>query len=219
MLVVHHLNDSRSQRVLWLLEELHVDYEIKKYQRTESHTAPPELKAVHPLGTAPVIVDGDITLAESGAIIQYLLDKYGQGRGQPPQSGKIDDLFFTHYAEGTLMPLIVNRFIFTILPERAPFFLRPLLQPLFAQLDGWALAPRFKRHAQFIEAHLAKADGWFAGGDSPTAADYMMQIALDFWAAGRAEELGEHTLVYIQRVHDRPAFQRAIEKGGKYSYA
>ncbi|KAH9921386.1 thioredoxin-like protein [Amylocystis lapponica] len=191
MLVVHHLNDSRSQRVLWLLEELHVDYEIKKYQRTESHTAPPELKAVHPLGTAPVIVDGDITLAESGAIIQYLLDKYGQGRGQPPQSGKIDDLF-----------------------SRA-FFLRPLLQPLFAQLDGWALAPRFKRHAQFIEAHLAKADGWFAGGDSPTAADYMMQIALDFWAAGRAEELGEHTLVYIQRVHDRCA----IEKGGKYSYA
>ncbi|EJU03396.1 thioredoxin-like protein [Dacryopinax primogenitus] len=115
-LVLHHLNNSRSQRILWLLEELGVPYEIKSYHRLPSMQAPPELKAIHPLGKSPVMQDGDVNLAESGAIIEYLIKKYGKGRFDPGEDGWVDNLYYTHYAEGSLQPIIVMSLIFSILP-------------------------------------------------------------------------------------------------------
>jgi len=216
--VLYHLNDSRSQRILWLMEELEIPYEIKKYQRTKEGSAPKELENVHPLGTAPVIVDGSITLGESGAIVEYLISKYGNGKAQPPEAGKVDDLYFTHYCEGSLMPLLVNKLIFTMIPERAPFLLRPLLRSIFSNVQNVMVNPRLKKHAALIEEHLSKCGTWIAGGEEPTTADYMMGFALEAWATGN-DVLGPNTMAYIQRIHERPAYKRALEKGGEYKYA
>ncbi|KAI0765373.1 thioredoxin-like protein [Fomes fomentarius] len=218
-LVVHHLNDSRSQRILWLLEELEVPYEIKKYQRTAEMVAPPALQAVNPLGTAPVITDGDLNLAESGAIVEYIIQKYGNGRAQPPESGRVDNLYFTHYAEASLMPMLVNKLIFRIIPSRAPFFLRPLLNGVFNTVSSKLLDPRLKTHAKLIEDHLSKTDGWFAGGQEPTSADYMMLFCLEAWASEDKAALGPKTKAYVERAHARAAYQRGLEKGGEYKYA
>ncbi|KAH9856461.1 thioredoxin-like protein [Lenzites betulinus] len=218
-LVVHHLNNSRSQRILWLLEELEVPYEIKKYQRTSEMLAPPELKTVNPLGGAPVITDDGFNLSESGAIIEYIIQKYGNGKAQPPASGKIDDLYFTHYSEASLMPMLVNKLIFHMIPERSPFFLRPLLKSVFSTVSAKMLDPRLKIHAEMIEAHLAKNDRlFFAGGEEPTAADFMMIFALEVWS-GRNDVRGPKTKAYVERIHARPAYQRGLEKGGEYAYA
>ncbi|KAI0372103.1 thioredoxin-like protein [Pilatotrama ljubarskyi] len=218
-LIVHHLNNSRSQRILWLLEELEVPYEVKKYQRTSDQTAPPELKAVNPLGTAPVITDGSLNLAESGAIVEYIIQKYGGGRAQPPESGKIDNLYFTHYAEASLMPMLVNKLIFRIIPQKAPFFLRPVLNSVFNTVSAKLLDPRLKIHAEMIEKHLSKVDQFFAGGNEPTSADYMMIFCLEAWSNRGGEVLGPKTKAYMERIHARPAYQRALEKGGEYAYA
>ncbi|RPD65667.1 thioredoxin-like protein [Lentinus tigrinus ALCF2SS1-7] len=218
-LVVHHLNNSRSQRILWLLEELELPYEIKKYQRTAEMLAPPELTAVNPLGNAPVITDGALNLAESGAIVEYIIQKYGKGRAQPLESGIIDNLYYTHYAEASLMPLLVNKLVFRIIPERVPFFLRPFLKGVFGMLSSKMIEPRLKLHAKMIEDHLAKTDGWFAGGPEPTSADYMMIFALEAWVSEKENQLGPKIKEYIARVHARPAYQRALEKGGEYAYA
>lgn len=218
--VVHHLNDSRSQRILWLLEELGVPYTIKKYQRTPNLVAPEELKAVHPLGTAPVITDGAVTLAESGAIIEYIIRKYGDGKVRPPASGEVDDLYYTHYAEGSLMPLIVNRLILSILVDKSPFFIRPVVSLLVSQIASRGIDPRLKLHTKMIEEHIAESPtGWFAGGEGPTAADYMMIFALEALSKQSSELLGSHSKAYVERVHNRPAYQIAIEKGGEYAYA
>ncbi|KAI9065640.1 thioredoxin-like protein [Trametes sanguinea] len=218
-LVVHHLNNSRSQRILWLLEELEIPYEIKKYQRTSEMLAPPELKSVHPLGNAPVITDGELTLAESGAIVEYIIQKYGNGRAQPPDAGKIDNLYYTHYAEASLMPMLVNKLIFTIIPERSPFFLRPLLKGVFNTVSAKMLNPRLKAHAEMIESHLSKTDGFFAGGEQPTSADYMMIFCLETWVTRDGGVLGPKTKAYIEKIHSRPAYQRGLEKGGEYTCA
>lgn len=219
-LILHHLNDSRSQRVLWLLEELGVPYEIQKYQRTPQSVAPDELKVVNELGTAPVIIDGSVTLAESGAIIEYIIRKYGNGKAQPPESGEVDNLYYTHYAEGSLMPLLVNRHILDILVKRTPFFIRPFVSLLVSQLNSRALDPRLAIHAKMIEKHLSDSiTGWFAGGKEPTGADYMMIFALEIWVKQCPEMLGQNTQSYIERVHERPAYKRGIEKGGEYAYA
>ncbi|KAI0646445.1 thioredoxin-like protein [Trametes meyenii] len=218
-LIVHHLNNSRSQRILWLLEELEVPYEIKKYQRTAEMMAPPELKTVNPLGNAPVITDGNLNLAESGAIVEYIIQKYGNGRAQPPESGRIDNLYYTHYAEASLMPMLVNKIIFKIIPERSPFFLRPILKGAFSMISAKMLDPRLKIHAEMIEGHLAKTDGFFAGGQEPTSADYMMIFALEAWASGSNGVLGPKTTAYVEKIHSRPAYQRGLKKGGEYAYA
>ncbi|QRV82183.1 glutathione S-transferase [Ceratobasidium sp. AG-Ba] len=221
--IVHHLNDSRSQRVLWLLEELEVPYEIKKYQRTADHVAPKELKAVHPLGLSPVITDGDVVLAESGAIAEYLIEKYGNGRFTPPESGRIDELYYKHYAEGTIMPLLVNQLIFTLAPQRAPFYIRPVLNMVFGMLMSQMIYPRIKLHMEMIEKHLAARPGKFiSGGDIPTAADFQMIFPLEAYVARTESEVGEHIQAYVKAIHERPAYKRAskgLEKGGKYSYA
>ncbi|KZT10388.1 thioredoxin-like protein [Laetiporus sulphureus 93-53] len=220
MLIVHHLNDSRSQRVLWLLEELDIAYEIKKYQRTPQQLAPEELKAVNPLGTAPVITDGSVTLAESGAVIEYIIRKYANGKAQPPESGEVDDLYYTHYTEGSLMPLVVNRLVLGLVVDKAPFFIRPLISLLVSQILSRVLDPRLKLHAALIETHLSRSStGWFAGGDEPTSADYMIIFALEAWSGLCPDMLGSNTKAFIERVHNRPAYKRSIEKGGPYAFA
>ncbi|KAI0281763.1 thioredoxin-like protein [Russula aff. rugulosa BPL654] len=192
-LVVHHLNYSRSQRVLWLLEELEVPYEIKFYQREPNQLAPKELLKVNPLGKAPVITDGDVTLAESGAIIQYIINKYGNGRVAPPKEGELTDIYFTHFSEGTFMPLLVNRLVFSVIPTQAPFFLRPILRPIFSTIDAKLIAGPLNASLKQIEETLEKSNtGWFAGGPNPTMADYMMP-----------DLVGPKIKAWVERVHER----------------
>ncbi|KAF8589166.1 hypothetical protein K439DRAFT_1405472 [Ramaria rubella] len=218
-IVVHHLNDSRSQRLLWLLEELEIPYEIKKYQRTAEMRAPKNLKDIHPLGKSPIITDGEVTLAESGAITEYLIVKYGT-KFHPIESGKIDNLYFTHYAEGSFMPILVNKYIFSLIPQRSPALLRPLIKSVFSTLEKKMLNPELTAHCNIIEAHLEKSKtGWFAGGDHPTSADFMMAFALEALVHGGVNFAGPKIKEYVKRVHERPAYKRGIEKGGKYVYA
>ncbi|KZT68892.1 thioredoxin-like protein [Daedalea quercina L-15889] len=219
-IIVHHLNNSRSQRILWLLEELGVAYEIKKYQRTPGLTAPEELKAVNPIGTAPVITDGSVNLAESGAIIEYIIRKYGNGRARPPASGEVHDLYWLHAAEGSLMPLGVNAYIMRIITERTPWLIRPLVSFLMSKLRARVIDPRLRVHAQLIEQRLTEVDGgWIADGEEPTAADYMMIFPLECMSQLCPEFLGINTERYLRRVHERPAYRRGLEIGGKYDYA
>ncbi|KAF8601468.1 thioredoxin-like protein [Ceratobasidium sp. AG-I] len=219
-IIVHHLNNSRSQRILWLLEELDVPYEIKKYQRTPELLAPKELRAVHPLGHSPIITDGELVLAESGAIVEYLIKKYGAGKLEPTEAGYIDNLYYTHYAEGTLMPLLVNRLIFSIVPDRSPLLVRPIVRMVFNTLIAQMVEPRLQANSNMIEGHLSKIPGkFFAGGDEPTAADFMMQFPLEAFASRATSTMGEETKKFVECVHARPAYKRALEKGGKYDYA
>ncbi|KAF9043814.1 thioredoxin-like protein [Hymenopellis radicata] len=217
MLTVHHLDNSRSQRILWLLEELEVPYEIKRYYRIPL-AAPKELQDVHPLGRSPVITDGSITLAESGAIIEYILEKYGNGQFRTKAESKsqyVDDLYYTHYAEGSLMPILVNRFWFRIAPERASAFIRPIFRMVLNQLDALTVEGPLQKHKAMIEGHLA--DGkWFAGGVEPTIADFMMVFPLEF--LHYLKGAGPNTLEYLHKVHERPAYKRGVEKGGAYTY-
>ncbi|KAF7973908.1 hypothetical protein HWV62_13950 [Athelia sp. TMB] len=151
-IIVHHLNDSRSQRILWLLEELELPYEIKQHTRQSDQRAPPELLAVNPLGKSPVIQDGDVTLAESGAIVEYIIEKYGRPQDKPTEAGKLDNLYYVHYSEGTLMPVLVNKLVFQIIPTQAPFFIRPLLWIVFGQVDKQLTAPELKKNHDLASA-------------------------------------------------------------------
>ncbi|KAI0047694.1 thioredoxin-like protein [Auriscalpium vulgare] len=217
--IVHHLNNSRSQRILWLLEELEVPYELKTYQRTPEQLAPKELLEVHPLGKSPVITDGDVTLAESGAIVDYLIEKYGQGKIAPTGEAKLTDLYFRHFAEGSFGPLVSNRYIYSLVPERSPFFLRPILRSVFSSLDAKLIDKPLTAALNFIEATFAKNGNWLAGGAEPTGADYMMSFTLEALAARRPEGLGPLTKAWVERIHARPAYKRGLEKGGEYAYA
>ncbi|KAF4616332.1 hypothetical protein D9613_008635 [Agrocybe pediades] len=220
MLTVHHLNNSRSQRVLWLLEELGTPYEIKKYERTPQQRAPPELLAISPLGKSPVITDGSVTLAESGAIVEYLIGKYGNGKAVPTDSGYLDNLYFTHYAEGSFMPIVTQKYIFDFIPKQAPFFIRPILSLVFGQLDKQFVQPEMTKHLTLIEAHLSKSQSvWFAGGAEPTAADYQMAFPLEALVAYTPGSVGPSIKKFVDAVHSREAYSKALEKGGPYSYA
>jgi glutathione S-transferase len=160
MIVVHHLNNSRSQRILWMLEELGLDYDIKRYQRQPSMQAPAELRAVHPLGKSPVIVDGDKTLAESGAILEYLAESYGQGRFAPPAGTpeRLRYTYFMHYAEGSLMPLLFLKLVFNRLPERVPWAMRPVARMISNGADKTLLGPQISNHFAFLESELGGRD-------------------------------------------------------------
>ncbi|KAF8886581.1 thioredoxin-like protein [Infundibulicybe gibba] len=221
MLVVHHLNNSRSQRILWLLEELGVTYEIKKYERTELQLAPKALLDINPLGKSPIITDGPITLAESGAIVDYLITKYGDGQPIPSDPGYMHNIYFSHYAEGSLMPILVQKIIFDYIPKHSPFFTRPLLHMVFGQLNKKLVQPELRKHISMIESHLETVqNGWFAGGTKPTAADYQMIFPLEGIASDDSSQTPPpRIMAYVQMVHARPAYQRAIQKGGEYAYA
>jgi len=218
MIVVHHLNNSRSQRVLWLLEELGIDYQIRHYQRDiKTMLAPPELRAVHPLGKSPVITDGDITVAETGAIIEYLLDTYGQERLRP-QRGTAAGRQFTywlHYAEGSVMPLLVMTLIFRrIETAPLPFFIRPVARAIVGKVKEGYLNPNTKNHFDFIETEIART-GWFAG-DQFSAADIQMSFPVEAGQARGALANRPNLTAFLERIHARPAYRRALEKGGPF---
>ena len=217
MITVHHLENSRSQRILWMLEELEVPYDIKRYKREPSMQAPAALKAVHPLGKSPVITDGERTLAESGAILEYLADTYGNGRLKPAAGTpeRIHYTYFLHYAEGSLMPLLLLRLIFSRIPGRLPFFMRPVGRAISAGANKTLLDPQFGTHFAFIEGELGKRP-WFAGPEF-TAADVQMSFPIEA-AAARAPVVRQMPRIsaWLDRIHARPAYKRALEKGGPY---
>jgi glutathione S-transferase len=220
MIVVHHLNNSRSQRVLWLLEELGVDYEVKRYQRdAKTMLAPPELRNVHPLGKSPVITEGGQTVAESGAIIEYLVDRHGRNNGLRPAEGTPERLRYTywlHYAEGSAMPPLLLSLVFSKLRSApAPFFVRPIIKGIADKVMTTFVKPQLKNHLDFMESELSSRE-WFAGDDF-TAADIQMSFPVE--AAAARGGLGEgqpRLLDYLARIHGRDAYQRALAKGGPY---
>ena len=221
MITVHHLNNSRSQRVLWLLEELGVEYEVKRYQRdAKTMLAPPELLAVHPLGKSPVIVDGEVTVAESGAIVEYLIDRYGGGRLLPP-AGTPERLRYTywlHYAEGSAMPPLLLKLIFDrVANGPAPWPISVVARRIAATVQGAFIAPQLKKHLDYMDAELA-AHTWFAGEEF-TAADVQMSFPLEA-AKSRAGLNADrpHLWDFLDRIHSRDAYQRALVRGGPYSF-
>jgi glutathione S-transferase len=219
MIVVHHLNNSRSQRVLWLLEELGVEYEVKRYERDPATMlAPPALRAVHPLGKSPVITDGALTLAESGAILEYLAGRYGDGRFVPP-AGTPDHLRYTywmHYAEGSAMPPLLMKLVFDrVETAPMPFFVRPVARAIAGRARSSFIEPQIKTHLDFIEGELGKS-AWFAGAEF-TAADVQMSFPLEAAAARAGLDASRpKTMAFLERIHARPAYARALERGGPY---
>ena len=217
MIVVHHLNNSRSQRVVWLLEELGIDYEIRHYQRdAKTMLAPPELRAIHPLGKSPVITDGELTIAESGAIIEYLVERYGKGR-LIPAAGTPERLRYTywlHYAEGTAMPPLVMKLVFSMMVKAPmPFFVRPIARAITNKVLSTFIDPNIKRQLDYMEAELGKAT-WFAG-DAFSAADIQMSFALDAAATRSGLDASRPRLMaFLERIHAMPTYKRALEKGG-----
>lgn len=221
MIKVHHLNDSRSQRVLWLLEELGLEYEVIRYERDPvSRLAPPALVAVHPLGKSPVIQDGAVTVAETGAIVEYLLETYGQGRLRPA-AGTEDSRRFTywlHYAEGSAMPPLLLKLVFTLLPRRAPALLKPLVKGVAAKALAGFVDPQLRAHISFWEDELGRSE-WFAGDDF-SAADIMMSFPVEAGADRAFDASTKPRLnAFLHRIHGRPAYQQALKRGGPYSYA
>jgi glutathione S-transferase len=219
MITVHHLENSRSQRVLWLLEELGVPYEVKRYERNrQTMLAPPELMAVHPLGKSPVITDGGLTIAESGAIIEYLVERYGNGRLVPPAGSpeKLRYTYWMHYAEGTMMPLLVMTLIFNRVENSPmPFFVKPIARAICAKVRAGYLGPNLEANFGFIESELGRST-WFAGEEF-TAADIQMSFTLEAAAArGGPDARRPRTRALLERIHARPAYQRALERGGPY---
>jgi len=221
MIVVHHLNNSRSQRILWLLEELGLDYDIKKYQRDpKTMLAPPELKAVHPLGKSPVITDDVNVVAESGAIVEYLVERYGQGALVPP-AGTPDKLRYTHmlhYAEGTGMPPLLMKLVFDrIETERMPFFVKPIARGIAAKVKKMFVMPNIENNLRFLEGELEKST-WFAG-EAFTAADIQISFVLEAAAMrGGLDARYPKLMAWLERIHARPAYQRALARGGKYDF-
>ena len=222
MITVHHLNNSRSQRVLWLLEELGLAYEVKRYARDpKTMLAPPELAAVHPLGKSPVITDGKVTVAESGAIVEYLLDTYGQGRLRPPP-GTAEGRQFTywlHFAEGSAMPPLLMKLVFDkVRTAPVPFFIKPVVKAIADKVTKSFIAPNLQRQFDFMEAELAKRP-WFAGAKF-SAADIQMSFPIEAAAARAGLDASRPRLMdWLERIHARPAYQRALEVGGPYSMA
>ena len=222
MLTVHHLENSRSQRILWLLEELGVKYEIKRYERDkETNLAPKELLDVHPLGKSPIITDGDVTVAETGAIIEYVMDEHANGNLRPADddASRRAYTYWMHYAEGTIMPLMVMSLIFTrIETSPMPFFIKPVAKGIVGKVREGYLGPNIDRNLAFIESTLAQSE-WFTG-DRMTAADIMMSFPLEA-AATRTDLVANypHMKKFLEKIGSLPAYQRALERGGPYDYA
>ncbi len=220
MITVHHLNNSRSQRILWLLEELGLPYEIKRYQRDpKTMLAPASLRQVHPLGKSPVVTDGALTLAESGAIVEYLIDQYGAGR-LAPAPGTPERLRYTywlHYAEGSAMPPLLLKLVFdTIEKSPMPFFVRPIAKAISGKAKSTFIGPQIRQHLDYLEGELGKA-AWFAGSEF-SGADIQMSFPLEAAVARAGLDQSRPRLMdFLARIHARPAYQRALEKGGEYA--
>jgi len=220
MLTVHHLNNSRSQRVLWLLEELELPYDIVRYQRDpKTMLAPPELRKVHPLGKSPVVTtDAGLVLAESGAIIETVIERYGQGRLSPAAGSEqaLRYRYWLHYAEGSAMPPLLLKLIFDkIESAKMPFFIKPIAKGIAGKAKAGFVSPNIRTHLDFMESELDKSD-WFAGADF-TGADIQMSFPVEAARArGGLNESRPRLMAWLARIHARPAYQRALERGGPY---
>ena len=221
MLTVHHLNNSRSQRILWLLEELALPYEIVRYQRdAKTMLAPPELRRVHPLGKSPVVTSDDgLTLAESGAIIETVVERYGQGQ-LAPVAGTPEALryrYWLHYAEGSAMPPLLLKLVFDKIENTPmPFFVKPIAKAISGKAKSGFITPQIATHLDFMEAELGKSL-WFAG-DTFTGADIQMSFPVEaVQSRGGLNASRPKLMAYLERIHARPAYQRALERGGPFT--
>lgn len=219
MIKVHHLNNSRSQRVLWLLEELGLPYEVVRYERDpKTMLAPAALRAVHPLGKSPVLEDGGLVLAESGAIVEYLAETYGADRLLPPPgTAEWRRLrYWMHYAEGSAMPPMLMSLVFSkVRSAPAPFFVRPIARAIADKVMADFVGPQLRLHVDYMEGELARSP-WFAG-DRFSAADIQMSFPLEAaQARGAITDAQPRLRAFLARIHDRPAYRRALEKGGPY---
>ena len=219
MITVHHLEHSRSQRVLWLLEELRLPYEVQRYERNkQTSLAPPELQAIHPLGKSPVITDGKVTVAETGAIVEYLVEQAGDALR--PAAGTPERHRYTywlHFAEGSAMPPLVMALVFNRIKKAPmPFFARPIAKAIADKvLDGF-VKPDLKRQLVFMESELASRP-WFTGR-AFTAADVMMSFPIEAASSRGALKSNFPNLSgFLERIHERPAYKRALDRGGPYS--
>jgi glutathione S-transferase len=219
MITVHHLNNSRSQRVLWLLEELGVEYEVKRYERDpKTMLAPASLRAVHRLGKSPVITENALTIAESGAIIEYLIERHGRGRLIPPVGTpeRLRYTYWLHFAEGSAMTPLLLSLIFGRLPRQPmPFFVRPIARGICNKVLENFVEPQLKTHQEFMEAELEKRT-WFAGEEF-TGADIQMSFVVEASVArGGLDKNRPKLMTWLDRIHARPAYQSALKKGGPY---
>ena len=219
MITIHHLENSRSQRVLWLLEELALPYEIKRYARDrQTLQAPAELKRVHPLGKSPVLTHKDVTVAESGAIVEYLLDTHGKGRLRPP-AGTAERRAFTywlHFAEGSAMPFLLLSLVFDrVRNAPVPFFVKPVVRGIAAKVTDGFVMPNVRAQRDFIESELQRQP-WFAGAEF-SAADVQMSYPMEAMAAriGFGDKFPAST-AWLDRIHARPAYKAALKSGGPY---
>ena len=217
MVIVHHLNNSRSQRLLWLLEELGVLYDIKRYQRDpKTMLAPPELRKVHPLGKSPVITDGDVTLAESGAIMEYVLEKFGRGRLMPKPNSpeKLRFTYWMHFAEGSAMPPLVMKLVLDRM-GKAPLLVRPIAKAIVSRVHKGFIEPNINRQLDYMEAELSRST-WFAGSEF-TAADIQMSFPVEAAAARAGLDARRPKLMeFLARIHAREAYRAALERGGEF---
>jgi glutathione S-transferase len=229
MIILHHLNNSRSQRILWLLEELNLEYEVKLYQRDSvTNLAPNTLTLIHPLGKSPIITDGDVTVAESGAIIEYLIGTYYKKDLNDEEHVQLTDpqrgtgvhrqyTYWLHFAEGTLMPPLVAKLVLDKVRSNAkPFFVKIIANKIVDKLMASYYGPIIAKNMEYIESHLAH-NAWFAG-EELSGADIQMSFPLE---AAVARGNGKHfpnIISFVEKVHARAAYQAALEKGGKYDY-
>ncbi|MES1925990.1 glutathione S-transferase [Salinisphaera sp. T31B1] len=221
MITVHHLEDSRSQRVLWLLEELGLEYEIRHYRRDpKTMLAPDALRQVHPLGKSPVITDDQRTVAETGLIVDYIVERHGGGR-LAPERGSDERLqydYWLHYAEGSAMPPLLLHLVFDTVEKKSPFLIKPIAKAISANVKKQFIRPQLDLHLDFMENELRQHE-WFVGNQF-SAADIMMSFPLEAAASRRGlESRCPRIKAFLERIHQRPAYQRALEKGGPYAYA
>ena len=222
MITVHHLENSRSQGVLWLLDELGEAYEIRRYERDpKTSLAPPALLRVHALGKSPVITDGAQAVAESGAIIEYLLERHG-GAALVPRAASDEHLryrYWLHFAEGSAMPPLLLKLIFDrVATAPMPFFVRPIAKAISGNVQRLLVTPNLKRQLDFMETELGRSP-WFAGPDF-SAADIQMSFPLEAASQRAGLDASRPKLwAWLQRIHARPAYLRALARGGPYSFA
>ena len=222
MITLHYLEDSRAQRILWLLEELDLEYELARYSRNAgSGLAPDSLKRVHALGKSPVITDGNLTLAESGAIVDYLAQRYGAKQLLPEHGTDIwwDYVYWLHYAEGSLMPPLLMRFVFERVKQAPmPFFVKPLVKKIVAGVNSAFLDKQIHTHLNFVADHLACHE-WMLG-EQFSAADIQMSFPLETVISN--PELADsypRLQAYVAALQARPAYRKALKAGGAYRYS
>lgn len=218
MITVHHLDNSRSQRILWLLEELSLPYAIKAYKRGKDMLAPPQLKAVHPLGKAPVIADGALVVAETGAIMDYILMTYGQGKLMPVigTEARFQYTYWMHHAEGTAMTPLLLKLVTGAIRSQAPWLVKTVANRIADSIDAKLVTPNLNTNIDFWENTLARSS-WFAGGEF-SAADIIMSFPLEAAASRVGEGTRPHISAWLEKIHARPAYKKALARGGPYAY-